>query len=148
MITTVEQIAATLEKSGYETLIEGSAVFTKIGGNSKPYTAVLEVINGHLNVSCELAKLGEFEEDKLPELFASALSANTAINPFAFAIIDESDDDSITCAEEYSLILTDKLPMTDLSEAEVEFTMNSLWIALSEGVSVIKSGFSATTLSA
>ncbi|MCH2205696.1 MAG: hypothetical protein MK132_07485 [Lentisphaerales bacterium] len=146
MIKSVEQIAEVLGNNGYETQINENAVFTKIGGSSQPYTAVLELSETQLTISCELAKLGDFEEDRVPELFAAALSANTVIDPFAFAIIDEADDDSITSPEEYSFILIDTVPVGDLSEEELSYSMDSLWKALTESASVLRTAFAPATV--
>lgn len=139
MIKSVEELAEVLEANGYEAMVNGNAVFTKVGGSSTPYTAVIEYNSDNISISCELARLGEFEEEQLPQVFAAALSANTVIDPFAFAIIDETDDDSITSAEEYSLILTDSMPISDLSPEELIYAMEKLWAALTESARVLRS---------
>ncbi|NQZ58329.1 MAG: hypothetical protein HRT88_12790 [Lentisphaeraceae bacterium] len=138
MLNTPEQVANALQEWGYETLISEKSVITKVGGADKPYTAVLYLDNGKLNVSCEIAKLGEFADEKLPMLAFNALSGNTRIDPFAFAIIDTTDDSSLEEAEDYLLILTDTVALGDLSASELEFTMNSLWDALEESTHILK----------
>jgi len=137
MLDTKEQVAQTLEAWGYETLISEKSVITKVGGNENPYTAVLYLDNGKLNISCEVAKLGDFSDEKLPILAFNALSGNTIVDPFAFAIIDGSDDSTLENAEDYLLILTDTIPLGHLSEDELEFSMNSLWDALAESSNIL-----------
>ena len=138
MLDTKEQVAQALEAWGYETLISDKSVITKVGGNENPYTAVLYLDNGKLNISCEIAKLGDFPDDKLSILAFNALSGNTVIDPFAFAIIDSSDDSTLENAEDYLLILTDTIPLGHLSEAELEFSMDCLWDALTESSNILK----------
>ena len=132
MLNTKEQIAEALEAWGYEILISEKSVITKVGGVEKPYTAVLYLDNDKLNISCELNKLGDFSDEQLPILALNALSGNTVVDPFAFALIDSTDDSTLENAEDYLLILTDTIPLGHLSEKELEFTMDALWTALAE----------------
>ena len=141
MPNTIEEIANVLEMKGYEVQIDGANILTKVGGQANPYTAVLHLSDAKLNITCELAKLGEFSEDNLSLLAFQALSANTVVDPYAFAIIDSSDDPEIENAEDFTLVLTDTVPTDNLSEGEIAFAMDSLWDALTESVDVLKVGF-------
>ena len=141
MLNTVAEIAEHLEATGYEVQVDASNIVTKVGGQANPYTAVLHLGEDKLNITCELAKLGEFGEENLSLLAFQALSANTVVDPYAFAIIDSSDDPEIENAEDFTLVLTDTVPTTDLSKEELTFAMDKLWDALTESVEVLKVGF-------
>mgnify|MGYP000754800948 CR=1 FL=1 len=141
MLKTVADIAGVLEARGYEIQVDASNIITKLGAQANPYTAVLHLGGDKLNITCELAKLGEFSEENLSLLAFQALSANTVVDPYAFAIIDSSDDPEIENAEDFTLVLIDTIPTTDLSEEELVFAMDKLWDALTESVDVLKVGF-------
>lgn len=131
-----------LEHHGYVPKVSGDSVFVPIGGGDAPYTAAFTFNHkGQLQITCQLAVLGDFPESKLAEMSLAALDANTQISPYAFAIIgaSEGDVDIHRCP----LVLIDTLPVSDLSAEEVTFSLDKLLEALTFSRSLLKMGFAA-----
>ena len=144
-ITNLTQVAEVLESAGYEAICDDDAVHTKVGGLQNPFTAVL-TINLDRNVlviTCQLAKLGDFPEDNISTFAVAALDANSRISPFAFATLTASDNPELDEPEQWPVVLTDSLPLGDLSGEELESAMNSLWSALAETRDVLEAGLGA-----
>jgi hypothetical protein len=130
-----------LENHGYAPTMSGSSIVIPIGGSDAPYTASFTFDNkGHIRITCQLAVLGDFREDKLGELSLAALDANTQISPYAFAVIgaSEGDVDIRRCP----LVLTDSLLCADLSAEEVTFSLDKLLEALTFSRHILKLGLS------
>jgi len=128
-----------LENHGYLPKVSGDTVFVPIGATKSPYTAAFTFSkNDQLQITCQLARLGDFSEDKLPQVSLAALDANTQISPYAFAVIgaSEGDVDIHTCP----LVLIDTLPTGDLSAEEVLFSLDKLLEALTFSTSILKLG--------
>ena len=143
-INTLEQVADILETLGYEVELHAHSVLTKIGGSENPFFAVLTIAEAskELIITCQLATLGDINEneDGLLKFTISALDVNTSIRPFAFAIISDTDDSALDNEQQWPIVLTDSLPLGDLSERELEAGMRSLLAALAASSDVLRIG--------
>src|SRR5258708_29881688 len=91
-LTTPSLLAPVLEKHGYAPKVAGDSVFVPIGGSAVPYTAAFTFDQkGHVQITCQLAVLGDFAEDSLGQVSLAALDGNTQISPYAFAVIGASE---------------------------------------------------------
>lgn len=144
-ITTLEQIAEVLEAQGYQPrLLPGEAVMMDVGGSDKPFAAVITENSASkaFVVTCQLAVLGDLDEAKSAQFMLAALDANTAIRPYAFAVISESDDPALDSPEKWPVVLTSSIPVGDLSETELIRAVDDLWQALTTGAPILKLGVS------
>jgi hypothetical protein len=139
-ITTPVQLKEYLEKQGYAPQHSTDSVFVPIGGSTAPYTAAFTFTkNGQLQITCQLALLGDFEESKLGQLSLAALDANMQISPYAFAVIgatEGADVDIHRCP----VVLIDTLLTADLNEEEVGFSLDRLLQALTFSSGILKLG--------
>lgn len=141
-INTLEQVAQGLISLGYEVEPQESSVFVKVGGSGKPFTAVMTINEKReLVITCQLAKLGDFEEENLPKVLLSALDANTRTRPFALAAITDADDPQLDQEEKWPLVLTNSVPLGDFSSEELKAAMDALWQALVTSREVLEAGF-------
>ncbi len=128
-----------LEHHGYTPKVSGDSVFVPIGVGAAPYTAAFTFNRtGQIQITCQLATLGDFPEDKLGELSIAALDANTQISPYAFAIIGASEGD--VEIHQCPLVLIDTLPVSDLSAEEVIYSVDKLLEALTYSRNILKIG--------
>ena len=144
-ISTLDQVAAVLDKQGYKTrLLPDEAVMLDIGGAESPFVAVVTMDEGvsQFIVTCQLAELGDLDEEKSPQFMMAALDANTVVRPYAFAVISDSDDPALQAPEKWPVVLTSSLPIGDLSESELSQSMDELWLALTAAGPVLKLGLS------
>lgn len=136
------QLSQVLEKHGYAPKVSGDSVFLPLGGTKAPYTAAFTFDQkGRLQVTCQLAVLGDFAEESLAHLALAALDANTQISPYAFAIIGSSEQD--VDIHRCPLVLIDTLLTSDLNEEEVVFSLDKLLEALTFSSGILKLGFAA-----
>lgn len=143
-IDSASQLAQVLEKHGYAPKISDQSVFVPLGRMQSPFTASFSFTQpGKMQITCQLAVLGDFPEDSLAQLGLAALDANTQISPYAFAIIGsaEKDVDIKNCP----LVLIDTLATTDLSEAEITFTLDKLLEALTFSAGILKLGLTVAS---
>jgi len=134
-ISTLSEVKEVLENAGYEVLEVTGAIAAKING----FVATITIDNEEVNVQCEVATLGSFEEEDLPMITYNALNANSRIRPFAFEIIDTRDDPQLSDPKNFILNLADSMPVGDLSPEELESTMQKLNLAINECKYVLKS---------
>src|SRR5689334_19530035 len=114
-ITTPAQLEEFLEKQGYEPTTSGDSVFIPIGGSAAPYTASFTFNkNGQLQVTCQLALLGDFAEEKLGQLSLAALDGNMQISPYAFAVIGATESNDVDI-KHCPVVLIDTLLTADLN---------------------------------
>ena len=104
MPNTIEEIANVLEMKGYEFRSMALTSSQKWVVKQIHYTAVLHLSDAKLNITCELAKLGEFSEDNLSLFSFPSTLCKHSVDPYAFAIIDSSDDPEIENAEDFTLV--------------------------------------------
>ena len=144
-IETLEQVLEVLEAQGYKAqMIPGGAVAVEIGGAQEPFTAVITQTEdgAELVVTCQLAVLGDMDEELSAQFMLAALDANTALRPYAFAVISDTDDAELEDADQWPVVLTSSVPIGDLSEGELCVAMDGLWRALSVAGPVLKLGLS------
>jgi hypothetical protein len=142
-INTLEQAAQGLVTLGYDVEPRESSVFVKVGGSGKPFTAVMTINEKReLVITCQLAKLGDFKEENLPNVLLAALDANTRTRPFALAAITDADDPQLDQEEKWPLVLTNSVPLGDLSTGELKAAMDALWQALVTSREVLEAGLS------
>jgi hypothetical protein len=142
--TLLEQL---LVNYGYLPKVSGDTVFVPLGGMETPYTAAFTFNKqGQIQITCQLARLGDFAENKLAEVSLAALDANTQISPYAFAIIGASEGE----VEIHScpVVLIDTLPVSDLCEEEVLFSLDKLLEALTFSRDILKLGLAESSMAA
>ncbi len=132
-ISNLEQIEAVLESSGYETVRDDDGVVMKIGGTSVPFTSVFTIdeVQNQVIINCQIARMGDIKEEELPKVLFSLLDYNTIIRPYAFAVISATENPDLDDEEKWPIVLTDSLPLGDLSDIELIASVESLWSALS-----------------
>lgn len=139
-ITTPAQLNEYLEKQGYDPQVSSDSVFVPIGGHEAPYTAAFTFIkSGHLQVTCQLALLGDFEESELGKLSLAALDANMQISPYAFAVIGAAEGSEVDI-KKCPVVLIDTLLTADLNEVEVGYSLDRLLQALTFSRGILKLG--------
>lgn len=144
-IETLEQVAEVLESQGYDArLIPDEAVMVDVGGSESPFAAVItqNADGAEFVLTCQLAELGDIDEDLSAQFMLAALDANTAIRPYAFAVISDSDDPALEEVEKWPVVLTSSIPVGDLSSGELCVAMDGLWSALTAAAPVLKLGLS------
>lgn len=117
-----------LESHGYATRTTEHSVLISLGGAGQSHLVAFTFKEDELVITCQLAMLGDFPEAKLASLCLGALDANMQISPYAFAVIGAGEGE--VALHETPLVLTDTLPTSDLSEAELAFALEKLREAL------------------
>jgi hypothetical protein len=142
-INTPAQLKEYLESQGYAPKLSADSVFVPVGGSEAPYTAAFTFNKaGHLQITCQLAVLGDFPESQLAQLSLAALDANMQISPFAFAVIGAavgSDVDIDHCP----VVLIDTVPTSDLSQDEIDYALERLLQALTLSSDILKLGLAS-----
>ena len=82
-------------------------------------------------INCQIARMGDIKEEELSHVLFSLLDYNTIVRPYAFAVISAAEDPDLDNEETWPVVLTDSLPLGDLSSEEVIASVESLWSALS-----------------
>ena len=121
------QIHQGLEDAGYIAKHEDDAILVRLDGG---IPAILTIDDGNLQITCQLATLGELREENALEFAYAALDANSRLLPYAMSLITERDDPSITDTSEYVVTLVDSVPLGDFEQPELESAMQSLLTAL------------------
>ncbi len=141
-IKTLEQVADALGDLGYDAIHENDAVRTAVGGSEAPFTAVLTTTAdaSELVITCQLAKVGDIPDEQSETFAWACLDANTRVRPYSLATITGADDENLDDDDEaeYPIVLTDSVPLGDLSESELGSAMDNLWEALSAASLVLK----------
>jgi hypothetical protein len=139
-ITTSAQLKEYLEKQGYAPQVANDSVFVPIGGSEAPYTAAFTFSKaGQLQITCQLALLGDIPEAQLAQFSIAALDANMQISPYAFAIIGASAGAEVDI-HKCPVVLIDTLPTSDLSDEEVGYALDHLLQSLTFSRDVLKLG--------
>lgn len=135
-------LADVLTKHGYTPKVDGQSVFIPLGSTAAPYTASFRFDGkGHLQITCQLAVIGDFPEANLGKLALAALDANTQISPYAYAVIGASQGD--VDIQLSPLVLIDTLLTSDLCEDEVAYSVDRLLEAITASASILKLGLAA-----
>jgi hypothetical protein len=138
-ITAPAQLKELLEKQGYAPKVSGDSVFVGLGGTDAPYTAAFTFTkNGQLQITCQLALLGDIAEEKLGHVALAALDANTQISPYAFAVIGASEGD--VDEKRSPIVLIDTLPTSDLNDGEVTYAVDRLLEAITSSRGILNLG--------
>ena len=136
-LNTLPDIEKELGKLAYECDLIDNAIVTNIGA----FTVVLTIDDdGFLNITCQVMELGQVQGEKLTEFAFAALDANSRISPYAFSLITVADDPDLTDEADYLVVLTDKIPLGDLSGCELRSAMQSLQTALLGTRDVLEAG--------
>ena len=139
-ITTPPQLNDYLVKQGYAPHSTADSVFVPIGGSTAPYTAAFTFgKGGQLQITCQLALLGEFPEAQLGQIALAALDANMQLSPYAFAVIGATEGGDVDI-HKCPLVLIDTVPTSDLSEEEVGYALDRLLQALTFSRDILKLG--------
>lgn len=142
-IASLQQVAEVLEENGYSVKEHHNAVHIAVGGTQTPFIAVITISESNeLVVTCQVAKLGDFNEDDIPTVQFFLLDANTRIQPYAFGILTSSDNTELDDASQYPIVLIDSMPLGDISEAELTASMDSLLVALQSSEDALRAGLS------
>ena len=140
-IANLQQVTEVLEELGYNVVLHDDAVHVAVGGTENPFTTVITINeNNELVITCQVAKLGDLNEDNIPLVQFSLLDANTKIRPYAFGIITSSDDPEYDDAAEYPIVLIDSLPLGDLNSDELDAAMDSLLVAINTSDEALRIG--------
>ncbi len=131
-ISSLEDIAQILEHEGYEFSHEGESVRVKIGGADHPFIAVITCAKDkqEMSITCQVARLGDIPEARIPQFLAACLEANTRITPYAFGLITVSDNPELDNEQEWLIVLIDSLSLGDLNEMDFIRSMDGLWVGL------------------
>jgi len=132
-ISSLEQIEEILESAGYETIRTTDGVVMKIGGKSVPFTSVFTIDEkqNQVIINCQIAMMGDIKEEEMSNVLFTLLDYNTMVRPYAFAVISATEDPGLDDEEKWPIVLTDSLPLGDLSSDEIIASVESLWSALS-----------------
>lgn len=137
-VTTIEEMAEVLQDAGFETEVNGDSVFTKIGVRSPfPVVITLDSEEKEFEFDCQVALVSNVPESNQTAMLAALLKLNAEIQPFAFAIPTEEDEDDAP------IVLVDSIPIGDLSSREVIITMEKLQLALTKSRTTMQSLLSA-----
>lgn len=144
-IDSLDKVAEALEANGYEPEAQNGSVSIAVGGSEAPFVAVITLneSTSELVVTCQVAKLGDVADDMVMEFCIACLDINTQIRPYAFATITASDNPDLDDPDDWPIVLTDSLPIGDLSEDELTMSMDRLWSALVAGAEVLRIGLSS-----
>lgn len=136
-LNTLPEIEEELGKLAYECDLIDNAIVTSIGS----FAVVLTIDDdGSLTITCQIMELGQVREDKLTQFAYAALDANSRISPYAFSLITVADDPDLTDEKDFLVVLTDKIPLGDLSECELRSAMQSLQTAILGSRDVLEAG--------
>lgn len=127
-MSNLPQILEGLEVAGYVAKQEEDTILVRLDGGI-PAVLTINRFN-ELQITCQLATLGELREENSLEFAFAALDVNSRISPFAISLITERDDESITDASEYVVTLVDTIPLGDFEQSELMAAMQSLLTAL------------------
>lgn len=136
-LKSLTSIAHILTEAGYTTAQDEDAVFVELRHEDQVRPAVLEIEDGALHVTCQLAKLSEFDQDQLSLVAINALAANVEMLPYSFAIIKPADGADADAVSDSPLVLINSIPVEDLSEDELLWDIQRLQSALIAGASAI-----------
>ena len=143
-LKSLTSIAQTLEAAGYTTTRDDDAVFVELRHEAQVRPAVLELEDGALHVTCQLAKLSDFDQDQLSLVAVNALAANVEMLPYAFAIIKPADGADAAAVADSPLVLINSVPVEDLSEDELLWDIQRLQSALIAGANAISTALNVS----
>lgn len=148
MISNLAEVHEALQDLAYPAELHPEAVITwPIKRGTFPVIVTINT-RSELVISCQIAKLGAIQEDRLTEFAFAALDANSRLSPFAISIITEADSPMPANKDEneeknYPIVLVDNIPLGDLSKDELRKAFESLHAALIGSREVLEAGMPA-----
>jgi hypothetical protein len=132
----LEQVYAALLDLGYMPSIGEAGVHLEVNG----FVTVMTISEAlqRLDISCQLAKVGDVPEDELPAVMYSMLDANTRTRPYAFEILSAQDTGDDIDIPESPIVLADSLPLGDLCVEELKASVESLAVAIATAVDTLE----------
>lgn len=127
----MQAVADALEGAGYPVTFADNAVYTAIDGK----TVVFSFGAGTVNITCQIATIGEVDNDGAFAL--AAMATNRLTRPFAFELLADGDDDPTNDP----VVLADSMSLADLSAVEVIAEM----AALAKALTFVPQVFAAST---
>lgn len=147
-INSLDAIAVFLEARGYEVTQSDDSIITRVG--NFPTVITITDINGNgdpdLQITTQLTTLGQISEDRVPAFLTAALDANTRILPYAVATITSSDNPELDNPSEFPVVLTDSIPVGDISENEFQSALDSLLQAILGTRELLEIGFGSVAV--
>ena len=131
-IDTVEQVVEALEQLGYRVERQnGVSASISLDQGEQSFVVNFSIVNdgAELKTTCQIARIGDLIGDvenaeELVGVLWSLLDLNTEILPFATALDGDTD------SEDTPVVLTDSVPLGDLSSEEFEANVSGLREAL------------------
>ena len=137
-MTKVESLAdvvSALQGLGYHAATKEGGVLTGVTvaeeeGSSREFLMMITEENGSLELNCQICTIGDLQknhdDNELAALAWVFLAVNAEIQPWAIALINPDG----VLDETDTVVLTDSLPLGDLSTEELDSAMTTLQRAL------------------
>ena len=125
----IEDFAETIEGLGYEVGVGEDSLTFRVGGF--PVVATVSE-DSRLVINCRVMNADKITND---EFFVEALDLNSVLSPYALALLTPEKDG---VEGDPLLVLTDTLPIGDLSKQEIGESVESLRNALVSSEGAIK----------
>lgn len=139
-ITSYKQLANNLSQLGYVATPFEDFVSCQVGGSNNPFVAVftIDTEKNQLNINCQITKFGNISEENLTNFAIACLDLNSHIVPFAFATMTAEETGENIEPEEWPIVLTDSVSLSDFSQNELRDEMESLLSAIMSSRKIIK----------
>jgi len=144
-IVSLAQVDKVFQDLGLESEINGDSIILKVGSHEHPFLTVVSSDGDNLDFKCQLVKADQIEEEQEGIFAFAALDANTRIAPFAFGFL--TADDGVEDGSD-SFVLTNRLPLGNLSEDELRSAVGSLKAALIASREVLEIGLTPPVVEA
>jgi len=133
-LNTIQEIGEAVENLGFDVGLENEVLTVAMNVEDQAFPVIMEIEHGKLVVRNQFCLLGDIAEDDLPSAAMTALLMNAEIHPYAFCVVDAGGD-GVDPTD--PVILIDSIPVGDLSEGEVEKSLDSLRQALTLAINAI-----------
>ncbi|MCD6436578.1 MAG: hypothetical protein J7L15_09410 [Clostridiales bacterium] len=125
IIKSLDDVVNVLSGLGYSVTRQDQCVSVAVGNVSSPFPAIITIEDNSLSVTCEVAKKCNINKEVEIDFLWGMADINTDICPYALAVISEDVHE-----DRWPIVLIDSMPIGDLSEEELESSMDSLLFAL------------------
>lgn len=141
-IKSLDDVADILLDYGFPMEKPNGTILTQVGSADNPFPTVIRINpeGSQIFITCRLGVLGDFSDDNIAAMALAALDINTCIRPFAFAIVSDTDDPELDDERYWPLVLTDSMPLGDLSSTELVAAMDALLQAVVTSRGVLEIG--------
>lgn len=138
-ISTLAEAQQALQQLGYHAKLTDDSVLTGVSlteddGSSRDFVMLITLENGSLEFNCQICTIGYLEQDHDEKALAALawvfLALNAEIQPWGIALINP--DGELDSSD--TVVLTDSIPIGDLSIEELESAMTTLLRALANVV--------------